>query len=114
MTPSRGEVWPVNLDPTIADEIRKIRPAIVVSRDAIGTLALRAIVPVTAWQDRFQSSNWLIRLDPDQANGLEKTSAADTFQIRSVSTRRFMRRIGMLTAGDLDRVATGLRAVLVL
>lgn len=42
MTPIRGEVWLVNLDPTIGVEIRKVRPAVVVSRDAIGVLALRA------------------------------------------------------------------------
>jgi hypothetical protein len=34
MTISRGEIWLVNLDPTVGDEIRKMRPAIVVSRDA--------------------------------------------------------------------------------
>jgi len=36
MTISKGEVWLVNLDPTLGDEIRKMRPAIVVSRDALG------------------------------------------------------------------------------
>jgi mRNA interferase MazF len=111
MTISKGEVWLVNLDPTIADEIRKIRPAVVVSRDAIGVLALRVVVPVTAWQPQFQSCDWLVRLDPDNTNGLDKPSAADTFQVRSVSTRRFARHLGTLANADLLRIAEGLKVV---
>ena len=42
MSISRGEVWLVNLDPTIGDEIRKMRPAVVVSRDALGEPVYRS------------------------------------------------------------------------
>jgi mRNA interferase MazF len=75
-------------------------------------LALRVIVPLTAWQDRFQGCDWLVRLDTDAANGLEKPSAADTFQVRSVSSRRFVRRLGVLAETDLQRVIEGLKSVL--
>jgi mRNA interferase MazF len=112
MNPLAGEVWLVNLDPTIGDEIKKVRPVVVVSRDAIGVLALRVVVPVTAWQDRFADCDWLVRLDPDESNGLEKPSAADTFQVRSVSCRRFVRLLGRLSATDQSRIAAGLRTVL--
>ena len=44
----RGEVWLINLDPTIGAEIKKSRPAIIVNDDAIGILPLKVIVPVTA------------------------------------------------------------------
>ena len=57
MTLSQGEIWQVNLDPTIGDEIRKIRPAVIMSREAIGVLALRVVVPITAWQPRFQGAD---------------------------------------------------------
>jgi len=90
MTISKGEIWLVNLDPTMGDEIRKMRPAIVVSRDALGVLALRVVVPVTGWQDRFDGCDWLVRIDPDGSNKLDKPSTADTLQVRSVSTRRFV------------------------
>lgn len=112
MAISKGEIWLVNLDPTIGDEIRKLRPAVVVSRDAIGSLALRIVVPITAWQDRFRDCDWLIRLNPDASNNLDKPSAADTFQIRSVSIRRFVRRLGHLSGAETDRINEGLRAVL--
>ncbi|HPM81175.1 MAG TPA: type II toxin-antitoxin system PemK/MazF family toxin [Candidatus Anammoximicrobium sp.] len=111
MTISKGEIWLVNLDPTVGDEIRKMRPAIVVNRDALGVLALRVVVPVTAWQDRFQGCDWLVPLDPDASNKLDKPSTADTFQVRSVSTRRFVRCLGHLSEADMERVGEGLRAV---
>jgi len=77
----------------------------------MGILALRVIVPITAWQQRFEGWDWLIRLDPDAANGLDKCSVADTFQVRSVSTKRLVRRLGQLTNADMKRVAEGLRTV---
>lgn len=44
--PTRGEIWRVDLEPTRGDEIRKTRPAVVVSTDTVGKLRLRIIVPV--------------------------------------------------------------------
>lgn len=38
---SRGEIWLVNLDPTIGAEIHKTRPVVIVSSDAIGALPIR-------------------------------------------------------------------------
>ncbi|GIV65215.1 MAG: hypothetical protein KatS3mg046_475 [Bellilinea sp.] len=43
----RGEVWLVNLDPTLGAEMRKTRPAVIVSSDLVGILPLRIIVPLT-------------------------------------------------------------------
>ena len=42
----RGEVWLINLEPTVGSEIQKTRPAVIVNDDAIGILPLRVIVPV--------------------------------------------------------------------
>ena len=49
-TPKRGEIWRVNLDPTIGAEIKKIRPVIVISSDAVGKLPLKLVVPITEWK----------------------------------------------------------------
>ncbi len=43
----QGEFWSVNLDPTVGSEIRKTRPVIIVSDDAVGRLPLKIIVPLT-------------------------------------------------------------------
>nr|WP_310487775.1 type II toxin-antitoxin system PemK/MazF family toxin [Chamaesiphon sp. VAR_69_metabat_338] len=44
MLPRRGEIWLVNLDPTVGAEIQKTRPAIVISSDYIGKLPLKLVV----------------------------------------------------------------------
>ncbi|MDO9130198.1 MAG: type II toxin-antitoxin system PemK/MazF family toxin, partial [Anaerolineales bacterium] len=40
----RGEIWLINLDPTIGAEIKKTRPALIVCSDAVGILPLKVIV----------------------------------------------------------------------
>lgn len=97
----RGEVWLLNLDPTIGAEIRKTRPVIVVNDDALGILPLKIVVPITDWKDRYSQAPWMIRIDPTKDNGLRKSSAADTFQIRSVSKKRFVKRAGRVNEAIL-------------
>jgi mRNA interferase MazF len=75
----RGEIWLINLDPTVGAEIRKTRPAVIVNDDAVGILPLKVVVPVTEWKDRYAVAPWMVRLDPDADNGLSKPSAADAF-----------------------------------
>jgi mRNA interferase MazF len=108
----RGEVWLINLDPTIGAEIKKSRPAIIVNDDAIGILPLKVIVPVTEWKEHYTAAPWLVRLLPGGENGLEKPSAADAFQVRSVSQKRFIRRLGKLSDTALNAVTEALTVVL--
>lgn len=108
----RSEVWLINLDPTIGSEIRKTRPAIIVSDDQIGVLPLRVIVPLTDWKERYQVAKWMVKLAPTDTNGLIKTSAADAFQVRSVSQQRFVRKLGRITNDNMGAVEEALTAVL--
>ena len=48
----RGEIWLINLDPTVGSEIRKTRPAVIVNDDSVGALPLKVIVPITEWKER--------------------------------------------------------------
>ena len=108
----RGEIWLINLDPTIGAEIRKTRPAVIVNDDAIGILPLKVIVPITDWKDRYAVAPWMVRLEPDVTNGLEKPSVADAFQVRSVSQDRFVRRLGVLSDAAMKTIAQALAVVL--
>src|SRR3954470_2457677 len=92
--PRRGEVWLVDFDPAVGAEIRKVRPAVVISLDAIGRLPLRMVVPVTDWKPAYASYPWFVELPASPANGLTKDSGADAFQTKSVSQARFVRRLG--------------------
>ena len=108
----KGEVWLINLDPTVGAEIQKTRPAIIVNEDSIGILPLRVIVPVTEWKDHYAVAPWMIRITPDPENGLEKLSSADTFQIRSVSQGRFIECIGKVSSTILAEVLEGIKIVI--
>jgi len=107
----RGEVWLINLDPTVGSEIKKTRPAIIVSDDAIGVLPLKVIVPVTDWKDRYGIAPWMVKVEPDGDNGLSKRSAADAFQIRSVSEQRFARRVGHVGSATMKAIEDAILAV---
>ncbi len=108
----RGEVWLVNFDPTIGDEIRKTRPAVIVNDDSVGKLDLRVIVPITNWNDDFLDSPWLVRIAPNASNGLAKVSTADTFQVKSASVLRFIRKLGKLSEEELNEVSKALSFML--
>jgi mRNA interferase MazF len=108
----KGDVWLINLDPTIGAEIRKTRPAIIVSEDAIGILPLKVVVPVTDWKDRYAAAPWMVRLDPDGQNKLDKTSAADCFQVRCLSQERFVRLLGSLPNVRMIEIEIALGRVL--
>lgn len=108
----RGEVWLINLDPTFGAEIQKTRPAVIVSEDAIGVLPLRVIVPLTDWKERYAIAAWLVRIEPSKTNGLGKPSAADAFQIRSVSQSRFVRKLGILSGEDIQTILGAIHIVL--
>ena len=108
----RGEVWLINLDPTIGAEIKKTRPTVIVSDDAIGILPLKVIVPITDWKDRYAIAPWMVRLEPGADIGLDKPSAADAFQVRSVSQDRFVRRLGLLSDTIMQDITQALAVVL--
>ncbi|HEY3078573.1 MAG TPA: type II toxin-antitoxin system PemK/MazF family toxin [Chloroflexota bacterium] len=109
--PRRGEVWIVNFDPTVGSEIRKTRPAVVVSSDGVGRLPVKLVVPLTDWKPHYAGNIWHVHLSPSKSNGLAKDSAADALQVRCVSVRRFQHHIGRLSAAQMEEIAAAIAAV---
>ncbi len=107
----RGDVWLVNLDPTVGSEIRKTRPAVVVNSDAIGTLPLRLIAPITDWKERFGKNPWHVKIDNDTSNGLTKVSAVDALQLRGLDITRFVKKLGKLPPLTMEEIATAIAIV---
>lgn len=108
----RGEVWLVNLDPTTGSEIKKTRPAVIISSDLVGILPLRIIVPFTNWKERYGTAPWMVRVDPDGNNGLSKPSASDGLQVRSVSQQRLVQRLGVLNPVQVAQIVQAVVNVL--
>lgn len=110
--PHRGEVWIVNLDPTVGSEMKKTRRVVVVSSDAIGKLPIKLIAPFTEWQVQFESSIWMVPVEPTDANGLTKKSAVDTLQVRGVDIQRFRTKEGRLSEDLMGEITAAIATVI--
>ncbi|MBE9113317.1 type II toxin-antitoxin system PemK/MazF family toxin [Nodosilinea sp. LEGE 07298] len=107
-SPSRGEIWLVDLDSTRGQEIQKTRPVLVVSTNLFAPIPLRIIIPITTWQDKFDSCPFMVKLPATATNRLNRDSAANVLQIRSLSTQRFAKYLGKLEPNLIAEILAGL------
>ncbi len=112
MSISRGEIWQVNLDPTVGAEIQKTRPVVVISSDAVGVLPIKLVAPLTEWKDYLARNIWHVKVTPDSMNGLTKASAVDTLQLRGVDTQRFIQRLGKVSPSVMRSIVAAIAAVI--
>jgi mRNA interferase MazF len=104
----RGEIWSVRFDPSVGDEIQKLRPAVIISVSGAFRHRLQIVVPITSWQNVFRSDFWMIRLPADAMTGLTNESAANTFQVKSVSVQRFTNPIGRVSDQHLTDITSAI------
>lgn len=99
----RGDVWWVNFEPSIGGEIRKKRPAIIVSNDAANKFLNRVqVVPLTSKTDRLYPSEAYVRV-----RGKVGKAMAD--QLATVSKERLFKRIGVISDEDLRKVEEAIK-----
>lgn len=94
----RGDVYWVNFEPSLGGEIKKTRPAIVLSNNAANANLNRVqVIPITSNTDRLYPGEAYVKL-----NAEKRKAMAD--QLTTVSKQRLGTKIGFLSSDDLGKV----------
>ena len=95
---NRGEVWWVEFDPAVGSEIRKTRPAVIVSNDTSNRhLARVQVMPLSSNVERIYPSETVVTI-----SGQKSKVMAD--QIMIADKRRLKQMLGRLSQADLQAV----------
>ena len=99
----RGEVWWVSFDESIGGEIKKKRPAVIVSNDAANKFLNRIqVVPLTSKIERIYPSEAIVKLQ-----GEESKAMAD--QLTTVSKERLTQLTGSLPQEDMCKIEKAIK-----
>lgn len=102
----RGEVWWINFDPSVGSEIKKKRPAVIVSNDISNKYLNRyQVVPLTSRVDKIYPGEALITF-----NGQSSKAMSD--QLTTVSERRFLDLVGMIDETDMSAIEEAIKTQL--
>ena len=104
----RGDIWLVNLDPTIGHEIKKSRPAVIIQNNLGNKYSpITIIAPITS---KNLSKIYPIEVLLNKQNSrLSKESKALLNQIRAVDKRRLIKRIGKLNEDCEEQINEALK-----
>lgn len=100
---NRNEVWWVNFDPSIGGEIRKKRPAVIISNNAANKYLNRVqVVPLTSKTDRIYPSEALVMIN-------RKESKAMADQLTTISKMRLINLIGTVSDVDMQKIEEAIK-----
>ena len=107
MNIERGDILLVEFDPTRGSEIKKTRPAVVVTNNIANQFSpVIVVVPLTSQKlDKIRAFEVLLT----KATGLTKNSKAVIAQLRTVDRSRLQKKIGSLSAADMKSIDNSLK-----
>ena len=102
----RGEVWWISFEASTGGEVRKKRPAVIVSNDAANRHLNRLqVIPLTGSIDRLYPSEAYVTFRNRQSKAM-----AD--QLTTISKRRLINRAGVLSGDDMHGIAEAIKVQL--
>ena len=94
----RGEIWWVNFDPSVGGEIRKKRPAVIISNDKANHYLNRVqVIPLTSKGDTLYPSETFVTFQ-----GVRGKAMAD--QVTTVSKLRMVEKAGKITSREMGQI----------
>jgi mRNA interferase MazF len=104
---NRGEIWLVNFDPTLGSEIKKTRPAIIISGQPFNRFRRTVVVvPLSSAHEQTEFP-LLIAI---RSSG--KPSVAVIDQIKAAAKERFIRKLGVATASEMSQINDALSTLI--
>ena len=104
---NRGEIWLVNFDPTIGSEIKKTRPAIILSGQPFNRLRRTLmVVPLSSTHNETEFP-LLIAI---RSSGRPAVAVVD--QVKAAAKERFIRKLGIASVGEMEQIGDALAMLL--
>lgn len=98
----RGDIWLVNLDPTLGHEIKKSRPAVIIQNDLGNKYSsITIIAPITS---QGLDKIYPIEVELKRRHGLDKDSKALLNQIRAIDKKRLIKKLSRIDEFELQEI----------
>jgi len=104
----RGDIWLVNLDPTIGHEIKKSRPAVIIQNDLGNKYSpITILAPITS--QNIEKIYPIEVLLAKRGSGLEKDSKVLLNQIRAIDKRRLIKKLGNIDYEAMAKIDNAIK-----
>lgn len=99
-----GSVWLVCFDPSIGTEIRKTRPAVIISGTAFNQRSKITVLPITSANPSDRLRPVIVPLVPSLANGLSSNSFVVCVDPMTFDKRRLIQCLGQIEPNQLQEI----------
>jgi mRNA interferase MazF len=107
-----GSLWLVSFDPSVGTEIRKTRPAVIVSGTAFNRRSKVTLLPITSATPDQRLLSVVVPIAPSNTNGLNVSSFIVCVDPMTFDKQRLVKRLGELQSEQINQVQTILRSYL--
>ena len=107
-----GSIWLVNFDPSIGTEIRKTRPAMIISGTLFNQRRKVTVLPITSSSPDRRMLPIVVEITPDQTNGLNTDSFIICIDPMTFDKQRLVKQLGILNGEKIHQVQSILRSYL--
>ncbi len=100
-----GSLWLIRFDPSVGTEIRKTRPAVIISGTLFNRRSKVTVLPLTSVQPRDpRLLAVVVPVSPTASNGLDSESFVISVEPMTFDKRRFVQYLGELEPGQIQQI----------